>query len=337
MSQLRDAGNAAEVSEYCKWGRHTASVSRLGAWCPLENEICGELSGRSGFGQGVDEGQPSASVRDVDSVRRFWVFSCHRTHISDRITRLHQRGTTLVSMSDISPQAFIGEGVTLGNDVKIGPGAVLLGPCVVEDGVWIGPGAQIGAPPEMSNMPQNAAWAGDLKHTGVRLCEGAVIREGAVIHQGSYRETTVGPRSWVLNRAYLAHDVLLGADATVSAGVSIGGHCVIGDRVNIGMNAVVHQRRIIADGAMVGMGTPVTRDVPPFAKVYGTPPRIAGVNSVGVERAGHFPELADVLLAHYRAGALLASDEEVPGDLGTLQEAVERWLAHPDLRSATLA
>ncbi|MFF8817393.1 acyl-ACP--UDP-N- acetylglucosamine O-acyltransferase [Leucobacter sp. NPDC015123] len=154
----------------------------------------------------------------------------------------------------------------------------------------------------MASLTQNAAWSGELDHAGVRICAGAVVREGAVIHQGTYRETTVGARSWVLNRAYLAHDVLLGADATVSAGVSVGGHCEIGDRVNIGMNAVIHQRRVIAPGAMIGMGTPVTRDVPPFAKVYGTPPRIAGINAVGLERAGHPPDLAKGLQEYYVQG-----------------------------------
>ncbi|RKQ85921.1 UDP-N-acetylglucosamine acyltransferase [Mycolicibacterium mucogenicum 261Sha1.1M5] len=202
----------------------------------------------------------------------------------------------------VSPMAFIGEGVELGADVTIGPGAVILGPCNIEDNVWIGPGAQIGAPPEMASLMQNAAWTGELDHAGVRIRTGAVVREGAIIHQGTYRETTVGERSWVLNRAYLAHDVLLGADATVSAGVSVGGHCEIGDRVNIGMNAVIHQRRVIAPGAMIGMGTPVTRDVPPFAKVFGTPPRIAGINSVGLQRAGHTPDLATALQEYYVQG-----------------------------------
>ena len=237
--------------------------------------------------------------------------------------------------ASISPQAFIGEGVVLGADVSIGPGAVLLGPCVIEDGVWIGPGAQIGAPPEMSSLRQNAAWAGDLEHAGVRIGAGAVIREGAVIHQGTYRETMVGARSWVLNRAYLAHDVLLGADATVSAGVSIGGHCVIGDRVNIGMNAVVHQRRVIAPGAMVGMGTPVTRDVPPFAKVYGAPPRLAGVNAVGVERAGFSTDSAEALLAHYASGELFMGDEWIPEDVSELADAITWWRAQDP--SAALA
>lgn len=235
--------------------------------------------------------------------------------------------------SSISPAAFIGEGVTLGDNVAVGPGAVILGPCIVEDNVWIGPGAQIGAPPEMSDQLQNTAWSGDLQHSGVRICEGAVIREGAVIHQGSYRETTVGARSWVLNRAYLAHDVLLGTDSTVSGGVSIGGHCVVGDWVNIGMNAVVHQRRVIATGAMVGMGTPVTRDIPPFAKVYGAPPRLTGINPLGITRAGYSDSVGDALHATYRAGDLLTTKGAVLSSaLRPLSEVVLQWHSHESLR-----
>lgn len=225
----------------------------------------------------------------------------------------------------ISPLAFISEGVTLGSEVTVGPGAVILGPCVIEDGVWIGPGAQIGAPPEMSNLPQNAAWTGDFRHAGVRICREAVIREQAVIHQGSYRETTVGAGSWILNRAYLAHDVIVGEKATVSAGVSVGGHCVIGDRVNIGMNAVIHQRRVIAEGAMIGMGTPVTRDVPPFGKVYGTPPRLVGVNAVGAERAGHSSTAVTELALRYAQGDLLLSDEVLPEAFRSLATAFTNW------------
>ncbi|MBS3182069.1 DapH/DapD/GlmU-related protein [Leucobacter manosquensis] len=236
----------------------------------------------------------------------------------------------------ISSHAFIGEGVELGAGVSVGPGAVILGPTVIEDGVWIGAGALIGSPPEMSNLRQNPAWTGELAHAGVRICSGAVIREGAVIHQGSYRATTVGARSWVLNRAYLAHDVLLGADSTVSAGVSVGGHCAIGDRVNIGMNAVVHQRRIIADGAMIGMGTPVTRDVPPFSKVYGTPPRITGINAVGLERAGFSADVLDALLLAYRGNDQLVSGA-IPEALEPLAAPVAWWRSHGALVPSAVA
>ncbi|WP_217136064.1 acyl-ACP--UDP-N- acetylglucosamine O-acyltransferase [Leucobacter chinensis] len=226
-------------------------------------------------------------------------------------------------MTGISPLAFIGDGVTLGADVTVGPYAVILGPCTIGDGVWIGPGAQIGAPPEISSLPQNAAWSGDLLHAGVVIGDRTVIREGAVVHQGSHRSTTIGSDCWVLNRAYLAHDVLVGDATTISAGVSIGGHCTIGSRANLGMNASVHQRRVIASGAMVGMGTPVTADVPPFAKAYGSPARVAGVNAVGLQRLGIIDEVAASLLSHYESQG--TSLETTPSALEPLSVFVAEW------------
>ncbi|MGK0722253.1 DapH/DapD/GlmU-related protein [Leucobacter sp. W1478] len=239
-----------------------------------------------------------------------------------------------MSNERISSHAFIGPGVELGTGVTVGPGAVILGPCVIEDDVYIGSGAQIGAPPEMTDQAQNPAWAGELAHAGVRIGRGAVIREGAVIHQGSYRATTVGAGAWVLNRAYVAHDVLVGAETTISAGASIGGHCVIGSRVNIGLNAAIHQRTFIGSGCMVGMGTPLARDLPPYAKAFGSPARIRGVNVVGMRRFGIEEEQILALQAAYSAGDLLLAGVSFQWT-GTLAVDVEQWREQEVRRPAT--
>lgn len=231
--------------------------------------------------------------------------------------------------TSVHETAFIGPGVELGERVTIGPYAVLLGPAQIGDDVWIGPGTTIGAPPEISSLPQNPAWQGDLAHAGVLIGEAAVIREQVVIHQGSHRATTVGPGSWILNRSYLAHDVVLGHAVTVSAGVSVGGHCTIGAAANLGMNASVHQRRVVGAGAMLGMGTPLTRDLPPFAKAYGSPPRMHGLNLVGMTRFGLTEESITQVTTAYEQGDLLLATIHT-NDLALLRAVSEWQTARPE-------
>jgi UDP-N-acetylglucosamine acyltransferase len=186
----------------------------------------------------------------------------------------------------VHPRAIVGDGVELGTDVTVGPGAVLLGPLKVGDRAWIGPNAVLGTPPEIASLRQNAAWEGDLDHAGVEIGEDVVIRELCTVHQGSRRTTVIGAGSWLLNSVYVAHDCIVGREVTLSAGVRLGGHSVIGDLANIGMNAAVHQYRVVGSGAMIGMGSPVTHDVPPFAKAYGSPVRLHGLNAYVVRKLG---------------------------------------------------
>ncbi|MFB9427767.1 DapH/DapD/GlmU-related protein [Streptoalloteichus tenebrarius] len=224
-------------------------------------------------------------------------------------------------MAQVHPTAVVGDGVELGERVTIGPNAVVLGPCRIGDDCWIGPGCVIGTPPEISSLPHNRAWDGELAHLGVEIGARTVVRELSTIHQGSHRPTRIGSDCWLLNRVYVAHDGQVGDQVTVSAGVSMGGHVVVGDRVNIGMNAVVHQRRVIGPGAMVGMGAAVTRDVPPFAKAFGTPVRLRGVNAVGMVRAGVGEDAVRALDAAY---AELRMPESVPANLA---DAFAWWAA----------
>lgn len=228
-------------------------------------------------------------------------------------------------MNNIHPSAVIDPRARLGSGITVGPGVVLLGPLEIGDDAWIGAGAQIGSPPEIASLPQRAAWLEDVDYAGVVIGAGVVVRENAVIHQGSHRATTVGEGSWILNSAYLAHDVVVGTGVTLSASVQVGGHALIGDGANLGMGALVHQRRIVGPGAMVGMGTPVTRDVPPFAKAYGSPARVRGVNSYVLRKLG-----ADESEIERFAAAYASDGREVEGPLRAGAAAMDWWHAQSD-------
>jgi UDP-N-acetylglucosamine acyltransferase len=229
----------------------------------------------------------------------------------------------------VAPSAFIGPGVQLGADVVVGPFAVLLGPARIGDRVRIGPGTHVGGPPEISTERQNDAWIGDLAHHEIIVGADTVLRDHVVIHNGSVRPTVIGDGCWIFSRAYVAHDVMVGDRVTLSAGVALGGHATVRHDANLGLNVSVHQRRSIGAFAMVGMGTPVTHDVPPFATAYGVPARVHGVNRFGMARAGVAERDIAGIERLFAQGTGDGSDAGLGADVAA---ELDWWHALPDRR-----
>ena len=225
----------------------------------------------------------------------------------------------------VAPSAFIGPGVELGADVVVGPFAVVLGPARIGDRVRIGPGAHVGGPPEIATERQNDPWIGDLDHHEIVIGADTVLRDHVVIHHGSVRPTVIGERCWIFSHAYLAHDVVVGDGVTLSAGVALGGHVTVRRDANLGLNVSVHQRRSIGALTMVGMGTPVTRDVPPFATAYGVPPRVHGVNRFGMARAGVAEQDIAAVEQLFAEGTADGSGADLAADVAAELDWWRRW------------
>lgn len=189
-------------------------------------------------------------------------------------------------MNKIHPTAIIGDQVKLGSGNTIGPYVVISGSVEIGDGNWIGPHTSIGGPPEIRESDLPDAWENGSHVGTVTIGSQNVIREGCTIHAGYFAGTQIANDCYIMNQTYIAHDCSIGDQATLSSHVALGGHVVIQAGANLGMSSVVHQRRIVGTGCMVGMGAMVTRDVKPFSKSYGNPCRIQGVNLVGMERFG---------------------------------------------------
>lgn len=78
--------------------------------------------------------------------------------------------------------------------------------------------------------------------------------------------------------SYVEHDCVIGDFVTFAPGVKCNGNVHIHDYAYIGAGAIVRQGApgrplIIGEGAVVGMGAVVTRDVAPGATVVGNPAR----------------------------------------------------------------
>jgi len=141
-------------------------------------------------------------------------------------------GTRIWHFTHLMPQAVVGEGCNIGQNVFI------------DNGVTIGRGVKI----------QN----------NVSVYNGVVVEDDVFLGPSVVFTNVINPRSFIERKSEfrptrVRQGASIGANATIVCGVEVGAF------------------------ALVGAGSVVTKDVPPFALVYGTPARQQG----WVSRAGH--------------------------------------------------
>jgi UDP-N-acetylglucosamine acyltransferase len=100
--------------------------------------------------------------------------------------------------------------------------------------------------------------------------------------------------------AHVAHNCVIGDHVVVANAVQFAGYVTVEDWAIVGGGTLVHQFVRIGRHAMVGGGSRISQDVAPFVKVAGSPPRLLGINRVGLARRGFTPEACDALDASFR-------------------------------------
>lgn len=180
-------------------------------------------------------------------------------------------------------EPFVHESAWVDPSAILGPG-VWIGPKVT-----IGPGVRIGAYTVIGSMPEHRSYYDDvlLKTVkGVVVQPDARIFEFVTIHSGTVNATCIGEAAAVFNHAHIAHDCLVGAGGSVGGGSSLAGHTIIMPFAILSGKSCTFQRCVIGAFAFVGGNSFVTHHVPPGEKWMGSPARHAGINEIGLQRAG---------------------------------------------------
>lgn len=235
----------------------------------------------------------------------------------------------------IHPTAVVDPGAEIDSNVKIGPFTVIAGDVQIHSGAIIGSHVTIDQYTTLGcdcHIFQHAAIGAvpqDLKFKGeksvVKIGRGTTIREFVTIHRGTELGggiTEIGEENFLMAYTHVAHDCFTGRKVIFANAASLAGHIRVGDYAILGAFVAVHQFVRIGDYAYIGGMTGVTKDIPPYVLVSGTPrARLYGLNAVGLKRHNFSKETMLALKKTYRILFRLGL---------TLNEGIERVTAEVD-------
>jgi UDP-N-acetylglucosamine acyltransferase len=227
----------------------------------------------------------------------------------------------------IDPRAIVDPGAEIGEGVEIGPFAVIGKGVVIGAGTWVGPHAVINGPTTLGrdnkvfqfasvgDAPQDKKYAGEP--TRLEVGDRNVFREFCTINRGTvggHGVTRIADDCLFMAYSHVAHDCVVGSRCVMSNCTALAGHVELGEWVILSGYAAVHQFCKIGAHAFLANNAAVTRDVPPYLLVAGSPAEPKGINSEGLKRRGFGPaQVANIKSAYrlfYRSGLKLAEATE---------------------------
>ena len=196
---------------------------------------------------------------------------------------------------EIGPYSVIGPGVRLGKRTKIGSHVVIQGRTTLGDDNVVFPFATIGTVPQ------------DLKYKGepseLLIGNANTIREYVSLNPGTAgggMVTRIGDQNLLMMQCHIAHDCIIGNRNVIANGATLGGHVTIEDFVIVGGLVGIHQFVRIGTGAIIGAGSMVSKDVPPYCNATGDRARLHGLNVEGLKRRGFDKAVIDAIRKAYR-------------------------------------
>ena len=152
--------------------------------------------------------------------------------------------------ADVDDRADIGPGTLIWHLAQVREEATIGAECVIGRGAYVGPGVRIGARCKVQNH--------------ALVYEPAVLEDGVFVGPAVVLTNDLYPRAVTPDGALKSADDWTAVGVTVRTGASIGARAVCVAPITIGR------------WAMVAAGSIVTRNVPDYAMVVGSPARRTG-------------------------------------------------------------
>ncbi|MFC1468192.1 UDP-3-O-(3-hydroxymyristoyl)glucosamine N-acyltransferase [Verrucomicrobiota bacterium] len=232
----------------------------------------------------------------------------------------------------VDPTAVIGEKVTLGNDVYIGPNviiedgakigarSIIMGNCYIGLNVKVGEDCQLY--PNVSTRENIVIGDRVIIHNGsvigsdgfgytvdeqgvrtkipqigiVQVGDDVEIGANVAIDRARFGKTVIGKGVKIDNLVQIAHNVVIEDHAVVVAQVGISGSSVIGKHAILAGQVGIAGHLKVGEGAVIGAQSGISKDVPPKSFMFGSPAWPMNKTSRIYAVLGKLPELKKRLL-----------------------------------------
>jgi UDP-N-acetylglucosamine acyltransferase len=205
------------------------------------------------------------------------------------------------SKAEIDEDVEVGPYCVVGANVKIGTGSRLKSHVVLEGRTTLGQGNTIFPFASVGSVPQDLKYKGEPSE--LIIGDRNTIREYVSLNPGTTgggMVTRIGNENLLMMYCHIAHDCILGNRNVIANGATLGGHVIIHDHVIVGGLVGIHQFVKIGSGAILGAGSMVSKDVPPFCNATGDRARLRGLNLEGLRRRGFDKAKVNALKKAYR-------------------------------------
>lgn len=179
---------------------------------------------------------------------------------------------------EIGPYSVLVGNIKIGDRTVIGSHSRIEGNVLIGNNNFIGPFVYIGG------LPQDVSYKNE--ESAIQIGDNNIIREYVTIHRatGEGKATIVGNNNFIMAYAHLAHNVRLGSNCVIVNAAQLAGYVEVDDHAFISGLVGIHQFTRVGGYSIIGGGVKLSQDALPYMMVAGEPPRVVGLNVVGLRR-----------------------------------------------------
>ena len=176
----------------------------------------------------------------------------------------------------VGSNCYVGENVEIGSNTVLNHNIVISSNTIIGKNCYFKSGSVIGEDGFGFDFDDKRKPI-RIPHIGnVIIHDNVEIGANNTVVRATLGETVIGKNSKTDDHVHIAHNCIVGENCIITASAEISGSVKIGNDVWIGPNSSIMNNITLGDYSMVGLGSVVTKSIPNFSLIAGSPAKQLG-------------------------------------------------------------